>query len=480
MALTLIILGLALVFYCLEIRRLTGSLYLTNRSVHKLCCSGPYRFVRHPVTIGMILIVLGLALLWESFYALIVALMISAFLVIFAMLYVEKIQSSSEEDYLKYRKLVPSFIPQFSRKYPFEHSTCISWQFMLVSHVLKLLIVILAPTRVINRRAVTENVPVALAIIHQSHYDGPLVFYAMNRYFRFIGTNLVFEKVPLLRGMGVIPVKRYKVDMAPMRELIKTVRSGYSIGIAPEAGRTWDGKPICIRAEIWKLLKILNVPVVPVKFYGIQRLWPRWADKPSFFGLPEVEFFDPISPDDPLIKEKLEKAFNKTDPSFEKPYRDYRGISRLLWRCPKCGAIGSIRGRKRAVECKECDLKWLKPSVDFIISAHRKILPDNMKVQFPVEDTVTYNGEECYARIYPTYATIGDFKLEFDRIRRSSIELNHENIFGTESSEPVRFIPSFSALMWKEIIDYQVRFELLKGDYHTYYWDDVEPEKKDS
>lgn len=129
----LMIPGLALVFYCLEIRRFTGSLYLTNRSTHKLCCSGPYRFVRHPVTIGIILIVFGLALLWESFYALVVALIVSSFLVIFTVLYVEKIQTRSEEGYLEYRKLVPSFIPQFSRRYPFEHSTCISWWFMLVS-----------------------------------------------------------------------------------------------------------------------------------------------------------------------------------------------------------------------------------------------------------------------------------------------------------------------------------------------------------
>jgi len=465
--------GSFLALYSLLLRRLTGSLYLKSDKTRRLCCSGPYRFIRHPVTMGAVTVIFGLALLFMGFHGLILAAAISPVLIAFSALLIEKARLNIERGYEEYRIQVPSFVPSLRRRYPFDHATCISWQYMLATSILKLLVLFLVPSRVKNRKAVNENEPVTLAIIHQSHFDGPLVLYAMNRYFRFIGTNLVFEKVPLLKGMGVIPVKRYKVDMPPMRELLKTVRSGYSVGIAPEAARTWDGRPICIRKEIWKLLKMLRVPVVPVKFYGIQRLWPRWADKPSFFASPTVEFCDPIEHDDPHLEETLERCFNKEDPTYKLPYRDYRGIHRLLWRCPQCHKIGTIRGNKRTVHCTSCDLKWYKPSVDFIIGAHRKILPDVMVVDFPIEDVVRYRGEECYARIYSRYAMIGDFTLEFDRIRRSSIELNNENIFGTESAEPISFIPSSSALMWKEIIDYQVKFELQKKDYHTYYWDRV-------
>jgi hypothetical protein len=38
--------------------------------------------------------------------------------------------------------------------------------------------------------------------------------------------------------------------------------------------------------------------------------------------------------------------------------------------------------------------------------------------------------------------------------------------------DTLRFFPANSALMWKEIIDYQVVFEIGNDNYHTYYWDE--------
>lgn len=60
--------------------------------------------------------------------------------------------------------------------------------------------------------------------------------------------------------------------------------------------------------------------------------------------------------------------------------------------------------------------------------------------------------------------------IYFDELRASSIERNEENIFGTPD-ELIRFIPETSPLMWKEIVDYQVRFALGNENFHTYYWD---------
>ncbi len=435
----------------------------------RLIVSGPYRFIRHPVSTGYMIYLTGIFFLSLSYITMVFLLSVTVFIIALQLIQ-EKCDEKKISNYESYREKVPAFVPFPGKKIPFDYSQSVPLLFVLMNLLLKIVVQIVVFPFITARSKEKKDTPVIFAIQHQTHYDGPAIYYALTKYFRPVGTALYVGKLPLLRKMGTIPVKRYERDMRAMRDIMSTLRSKFNIIIAPEAARSWDGERLCIRKEIWKLFKRLGVPIIPVKFNGAQRLWPRWSNIVQF-GHINIEFGEPINPSEDNMEEKIISFLDKEDRSFNKRYRHYLGINRLLWRCPSCGAIGNIKGKINSFTCNTCNKSWKKPNVYEVIELHKKIRPDNMNVNFPVEDEVTYKGRKVKAQILKDRALIGDKEILFKEFRSSSIEANKENIFGLVH-DTLRFLPANSALMWKEIIDYQVVFEIGNDNYHTYYWDE--------
>ncbi|MEA2066035.1 MAG: 1-acyl-sn-glycerol-3-phosphate acyltransferase [Thermotogota bacterium] len=443
------------------------SLMLTSND--RLIISGPYRYIRHPVSTGYMIYLTGIFFLSLSYTTLVFLLSVMVFIITLQLMQ-EKYSGKKVLNYDSYRRKVPAFVPFPGKKIPFDYSESAPLLFVLMNLLLKIVVQIVVFPFITVRSKEKKGTPVIFAIQHQTHYDGPAMYYALTKYFRPVGTALYVEKLALLRKMGTIPVKRYERDMRAMRDIMSTLSSKFNIIIAPEAARSWDGERLCIRKEIWKLFKKLGVPIIPVKFNGAQRLWPRWSNILQF-GHINIEFGEPINPNEDNLEEKIKSFLDKEDQSFNKRYRHYLGINRLLWRCPSCGTIGSIKGRISSFFCNACNKSWKKPNVYEVIELHKKIRPDNMDVNFPVKDEVTYKGRKVEAQISKDRALIGNYKFMFKEFRSSSIEANKENIFGLVH-DTLRFLPAKSALMWKEIIDHQVVFEIGNNNYHTYYWDE--------
>jgi len=440
-----------------------GLLTVQDRTI----TSGPYRFIRQPLYVGYTFFLLGIVMLSGEFLFLMLWAAISCCLLLYTVFRERKL-AERDERYASYRETVPLLLPRRGKYIPFDFTRCVPWLFIATSLVVKFLILILLPSKVKNARVLRERKPFIIALAHQTHYDGPLIFYSTWRYFRFVGTAIYVDRMRLLRNFGTIPVKRYTIDTTAIRQMLSTIKEGIPLGIAPEAARSWDGKFLSVKKEIWKLFKMLKTPIVPVKFYGIQRLWPRWAGIFSP-GFSTVEFGDPVQPDDPEMERKISDFLSKEDPTFEKPYRSYRHIERLIWRCPSCGKIGSIKGFHSGFSCGSCGKSWNRPSVNKVIELHEKIKPGNMGLSFPVRDRVFFRGEEVEGLIMEDSATIGGFSLRYSDIKNSSIEKSVEPVFGT-ADEMVIFKSNSSALMWQEIIDFQIKFRLKRDDYHTDLW----------
>ncbi|MDI9374956.1 MAG: methyltransferase [Thermotogota bacterium] len=440
-----------------------GLLTVQNQTV----TSGPYRFIRQPLYVGYSLFLLGVVLLSGKYLFLVLWAGICCCLLLYT-LFIEKKLVDRDERYAKYRETVPLLLPGRGKYIPFDFTRCVPWLFIATSLVVKFLVLVLLPSKVKNARVLKERKPFIIALAHQTHYDGPLLFYSTWRYIRFVGTAIYVDRMKLLRNFGTIPVKRYTIDTSAIRQMLSTIKEGIPLGIAPEAARSWDGKFLSVKKEIWKLFKMLKTPIIPVKFYGIQRLWPRWAGIFSP-GFSTVEFGDPVQPDDPEMERKISDFLSKEDPTFDKPYRSYRHIERLIWRCPSCGKVGSIESFRRGFSCNSCGKSWNRPSVNEVIELHEKIKPGNMGLSFPVKDRVFFRGEEVDGLIMEDSAMIGDFSLKYSDIKNSSIEKSIEPVFGT-ADEMVIFKSNSSALMWQEIIDFQIKFRLKRDDYHTDLW----------
>ena len=83
-------------------------------TTNKLVTKGIFSIVRHPAFDGFIMLLFGIAFLFNSLGFLIVSVLDSAYIIYFA-LKVEEMENAERfgEDYLKYRERVPAFIPKF-------------------------------------------------------------------------------------------------------------------------------------------------------------------------------------------------------------------------------------------------------------------------------------------------------------------------------------------------------------------------------
>ena len=445
----------------------SGRLPTTSFGPETTVQSGPYRFVRHPFNAGFILFLFGMGFLCGDYWRVLYVSVIGALAVIYSLLQ-EYLTSKRVTGYSEYKEKLPFMIPKAGKQIPFDKSTSIPWQFIVASFVVKLVILFILPSKVKNTKVLRDRRPFVIALAHQTHFDGPLIFYSTWRYIRFVATAIYVDRLGLLGWLAVIPVRRYAVDTSAIRQMLSTIRQGVPLGIAPEAARSWDGRPLHTKKEIWKLFRMLKIPIIPVKFFGVQRLWPRWSRTFSI-GTSTVEFGNPIEADDPQLEEKVMNFLGKEDPTFKLPYRNYKHIEKLIWRCPSCGAIASIKSFRSGFSCSSCGKSWTKPTVNEVIQLHDKIMPGNMGLSFPIEDEVVFNGKSVKAKMYEDHAIIGDYRLDYNVIKNSSIEKSIEPVFGI-GSEMVSFVSTTSALKWQEIVDFQIKFRLKRENYHTDLW----------
>ncbi len=146
-----------------------------------------------------------------------------------------------------------------------------------------------APLHIEGAAHLAEAPAAVYASNHLSYMDTPAIFSALPFQFRIVARHNLW-KVPFigwhLERSGQIPVNvgNPRASIASLSGGVKTLRSGLSLFIFPEGGRTKDGLPgpflngpafMAIRAQ---------VPVVPMALIGTHELLPMHSK--TFFPVP--------------------------------------------------------------------------------------------------------------------------------------------------------------------------------------------------
>lgn len=172
----------------------------------------------------------------------------------------------------------------------------------------------------------------------------------------------------LLRQIGCIKTIKYTTGVALIKKLqyaLTTLRS--SIVMFPEAGYSLDGKSCSLPDSLAKCVKLLGVPLVFVKTFGaflrqplynelILRKTPLSAQVEYLLSEEEIKNLS-INEIDKIIREKF--SFDAFTEQFESnvvidhPERA-KGLHRILYKCPHCGAEGNMLGEKESITCLSC------------------------------------------------------------------------------------------------------------------------------
>ncbi len=165
--------------------------------------------------------------------------------------------------------------------------------YSLVYSILWVLAGILFPWRSKGRELVPAEGGVVLCANHTSFLDPILLLLAVTkkRQIRVVAKAELF-KIPvlnwILKGIGIIPVKRGLSDVTSFKECLRVLRNGEPLLIFPEGTRVKEGQQVEPHSGAVVMAARANVPVMPVYIGKKKRLF-RKTD--VIFGEPyQLEF----------------------------------------------------------------------------------------------------------------------------------------------------------------------------------------------
>jgi 1-acyl-sn-glycerol-3-phosphate acyltransferase len=137
--------------------------------------------------------------------------------------------------------------------------------------VLRMVFRILAPVKITGQDNVPKGKPYIVAINHVSLFDPPFVGVFFPETVEAMGAAEVWDRPGqniLARLWGGIPVHRGDYDRAMFDTVLAVLRSGYSLLIAPEGGRSHTPGLRVAKLGIAYLAEQSGLPVIPVAIVG--------------------------------------------------------------------------------------------------------------------------------------------------------------------------------------------------------------------
>ncbi len=203
---------------------------------------------------------------------------------------------------------------------------------------------------------------------HQTLLDPAILAMSFRAPVYFVaGETLFNDSIPsrLLRHCFA-PIKKRKgeADVASIRSMVRVAREGGNVALFPEGNRTWADFPFYIDPAICSLIRMLKLPLLLYRFdggYGVDPRWGKKRRKGSFrayvYRELSVEKITAMS-DEELYRTVID-ALTVADGAsgfhyVSKARAEY--LERLLFICPVCGAVSTLRSEGERVSCSKCGL----------------------------------------------------------------------------------------------------------------------------
>ena len=214
--------------------------------------------------------------------------------------------------------------------------------------------------------------PYLLLANHNMEMDPILLGIAAGRQAFFVASEHIARK-----GFGTWFLMRYfhpilhrkgRDGARSVMTILKTLRSGSSVALFPEGNRSFDGVTCPIPEATGKMAKHAGVPLITYRFEGGYLSQPRFSltlrkgrvtghlvhvyQPEELRKMTDEEVNAVISAD---LHEDAYEAQEREKIAF-KGKKLARGIESTLYRCPKCGAYGTLVSDDMTVRC-DCGYK---------------------------------------------------------------------------------------------------------------------------
>ncbi len=221
------------------------------------------------------------------------------------------------------------------------------------------------------RAEVLEGIgePFVLVANHVNNADPLFVSLPVKGDISFVANERFFHE-PLagyfLRLFEAVPKVKFRSDLVTIRQLTRMKAKGNHIGIFPEGQRSWDGVTGPLIFSTAKLIRLLKMPLVGARIQGGALAEPRWSDHLRR-GRVHIDYQlimtreEILASSDEEIYKKMivaldhdEMAAQAQDPHPYEGGNLARGLEKMLYFCPRCEAMDTLRSDKDDLTCTRC------------------------------------------------------------------------------------------------------------------------------
>lgn len=223
-----------------------------------------------------------------------------------------------------------------------------------------------------NYKAVKSNLkpPFLLMSNHATTFDPVFAALSFKCPIYYCATDDIFN-IPVVSGLlkylvAPIPISKSSLDMQAIRDCMTVLKEGGAVGIFPEGNRTLTGAQWEMTDAVAKFVKLSKVPLVLYNIEGGYGSDPRWGvskrkgkmrgyvkltlQPEEYKNMPNDELFK-------LICDSLTVYDVGSGERFVSKKRA-EAIERVLYICPNCGAISTIKSNKSHFKCESCNKAW--------------------------------------------------------------------------------------------------------------------------
>lgn len=230
--------------------------------------------------------------------------------------------------------------------------------------------------------------PMLLISNHVTSWDPLLVGLSLkNKQVYYVASEHLFRKGFLTKLLvwlvGPIPRSKGTSGADTVKACLRHLKEGHSVCLFAEGEQSWDGRNNPIFAATGKLVRSSGATLVTYRLEGAYLCLPRWAEnirKGPIYGHPvgiytpdSLKSMSPMEITDLISRDIRENAWERqlAEPHEYTGNNMASGLERLLYLCPECRRIGTLKSEGDYVSCS-CGLKirfrkdgFLEPELPF-------------------------------------------------------------------------------------------------------------------
>jgi len=204
---------------------------------------------------------------------------------------------------------------------------------------------------------------------HQTDIDGVLASFSINQPLHHVVTDSLFSANKFLNFLIVllvrmIPKHKGQSDPKCIKDILECTKEGGNVLLFPEGNRTYAEFQFPITNGLVKLIRKIDKPIYFLNVCGGTGIRPRFSNKrrKGDFKLVLKRRLDPkdyaLLTDEELMQVIYDnlKVFDSYSGNLYKSNQRAEYLERMLFVCPKCGAISSMRSEGNHFVCSECGL----------------------------------------------------------------------------------------------------------------------------